>query len=216
MIERDLTLAAETGCAYHVCHISTKESVALIREAKRSGVNVTAETAPHYLTLTDTDLRDEGRFKMNPPLRSSTDRDALLAGVCDGTIDMLATDHAPHSAEEKAGGLEKSLNGIVGLDTAFPVLYTELVRPGVLTLAQLIDLMHTNPAKRFGIGAPLEEGATADFTVFDLDAEETIQPEHFLSMGKSSPFAGRSVFGTCLLTICGGKIAWQAEGGASR
>ena len=149
-------------------------------------------------------------------MRGEEDRQALIAGILDGTVDMIATDHAPHSAEEKAGGLEKSLNGIVGLETAFPVLYTELVRPGVLTLAQLIDLMHTNPAKRFGIGAPLEEGATADFTVFDLDAEETIQPEHFLSMGKSSPFAGRSVFGTCLLTICGGKIAWQAEGGASR
>ena len=177
---------------------------------------MTCETAPHYLVFHDGMLQEDGRFKMNPPIRGEEDRQALIAGILDGTVDMIATDHAPHSAEEKAGGLEKSLNGIVGLETAFPVLYTELVRPGVLTLAQLIDLMHTNPAKRFGIGAPLEEGATADFTVFDLDAEETIQPEHFLSMGKSSPFAGRSVFGTCLLTICGGKIAWQAEGGASR
>ena len=215
-VERDLALVQETGCAYHVCHVSTKESVELIRSAKREGLDVTCETAPHYLVFHDGMLQEDGRFKMNPPIRGEEDRQALIAGILDGTVDMIATDHAPHSAEEKAGGLEKSLNGIVGLETAFPVLYTELVRPGVLTLAQLIDLMHTNPAKRFGIGAPLEEGATADFTVFDLDAEETIQPEHFLSMGKSSPFAGRSVFGTCLLTICGGKIAWQAEGGASR
>ena len=215
-IARDVRLAEETGCAYHVCHVSTKESVSIIREAKRRGVNVTCETGPHYLTFTEDDLQEDGRFKMNPPLRSREDRDALIEGLLDGTIDMIVTDHAPHSREEKARGLEKSAMGVVGLETAFPVLYTELVRPGVLTLAQLIDLMHTNPAKRFGIGAPLEEGATADFTVFDLDAEETIQPEHFLSMGKSSPFAGRSVFGTCLLTICGGKIAWQAEGGASR
>ena len=215
-MERDLELVRDTGCRYHVCHLSTKESVALIRDAKAQGLPVTCETGPHYLVLTDEELLDEGRFKMNPPIRSAADRNALLEGLLDGTVDCIATDHAPHSAEEKSKGLRGSLNGIVGLETAFPVLYTELVRPGVLTLAQLIDLMHTNPAKRFGIGAPLEEGATADFTVFDVDAEETIQPEHFLSMGKSSPFAGRSVFGTCLLTICGGKIAWQAEGGASR
>lgn len=210
-VERDLALVQETGCAYHVCHVSTKESVELIRSAKREGLDVTCETAPHYLVFHDGMLQEDGRFKMNPPIRGEEDRQALIAGILDGTVDMIATDHAPHSAEEKAGGLEKSLNGIVGLETAFPVLYTELVRPGVLTLAQLIDLMHTNPAKRFGIGAPLEEGATADFTVFDLDAEETIQPEHFLSMGKSSPFAGRSVFGTCLLTICGGKIDQPGE-----
>lgn len=212
-VERDLKLVEETGCAYHVCHVSTKESVELIRQAKARGLDVTCETAPHYLVFNDTMLQEEGRFKMNPPIRSEADRQALLAGIQDGTVDMIATDHAPHAPEEKAGGLEKSLNGIVGLETAFPVLYTHLVRPGVLSLETLIDLMHTNPARRFGIGAPLEEGAPADLTVFDLDAQYTIRPEDFLSQGKSSPFAGERVFGKCLLTLSGGEIAWQAEGG---
>lgn len=212
-VERDLKLVEETGCAYHVCHVSTKESVELIRQAKARGLDVTCETAPHYLVFNDTMLQEEGRFKMNPPIRSEADRQALLAGIQDGTVDMIATDHAPHAPEEKAGGLEKSLNGIVGLETAFPVLYTHLVRPGILSLETLIDLMHTNPARRFGIGAPLEEGAPADLTVFDLDAQYTILPEDFLSQGKSSPFAGERVFGKCLLTLSGGEIAWQAEGG---
>lgn len=212
-VERDLKLVEETGCAYHVCHVSTKESVELIRQAKARGLDVTCETAPHYLVFNDTMLQEEGRFKMNPPIRSEDDRQALLAGIQDGTVDMIATDHAPHAPEEKAGGLEKSLNGIVGLETAFPVLYTHLVRPGILSLETLIDLMHTNPARRFGIGAPLEEGAPADLTVFDLDAQYTIRPEDFLSQGKSSPFAGERVFGKCLLTLSGGEIAWQAEGG---
>ena len=212
-VERDLKLVEETGCAYHVCHVSTKESVELIRQAKARGLDVTCETAPHYLVFNDTMLQEEGRFKMNPPIRSEADRQALLAGIQDGTVDMIATDHAPHAPEEKAGGLEKSLNGIVGLETAFPVLYTQLVRPGILSLETLIDLMHTNPARRFGIGAPLEEGAPADLTVFDLDAQYTIRPEDFLSQGKSSPFAGERVFGKCLLTLSGGEIAWQAEGG---
>lgn len=212
-VERDLKLVEETGCAYHVCHVSTKESVELIRQAKARGLDVTCETAPHYLVFNDTMLQEEGRFKMNPPIRSEDDRQALLAGIQDGTVDMIATDHAPHAPEEKAGGLEKSLNGIVGLETAFPVLYTHLVRPGILFLETLIDLMHTNPARRFGIGAPLEEGAPADLTVFDLDAQYTIRPEDFLSQGKSSPFAGERVFGKCLLTLSGGEIAWQAEGG---
>lgn len=212
-VERDLKLVEETGCAYHVCHVSTKESVELIRQAKARGLDVTCETAPHYLVFNDTMLQEEGRFKMNPPIRSEADRQALLAGIQDGTVDMIATDHAPHAPEEKAGGLEKSLNGIVGLETAFPVLYTHLVRPGILSLETLIDLMHTNPARRFGIGAPLEEGAPADLTVFDLDAQYTIRPEDFLSRGKSSPFAGERVFGKCLLTLSGGEIAWQAEGG---
>ena len=212
-VERDLELVEETGCAYHVCHVSTKESVELIRQAKARGLDVTCETAPHYLVFNDTMLQEEGRFKMNPPIRSEADRQALLAGIQDGTVDMIATDHAPHAPEEKAGGLEKSLNGIVGLETAFPVLYTHLVRPGILSLETLIDLMHTNPARRFGIGAPLEEGAPADLTVFDLDAQYTIRPEDFLSQGKSSPFAGERVFGKCLLTLSGGEIAWQAEGG---
>ena len=212
-VERDLKLVEETGCAYHVCHVSTKESVELIRQAKARGLDVTCETAPHYLVFNDTMLQEEGRFKMNPPIRSEADRQALLAGIQDGTVDMIATDHAPHAPEEKAGGLEKSLNGIVGLETAFPVLYTHLVRPGILSLETLIDLMHTNPARRFGIGAPLEEGAPADLTVFDLDAQYTIRPEDFLSQGKSSPFAGERVFGKCLLTLSDGEIAWQAEGG---
>ena len=212
-VERDLKWVEETGCAYHVCHVSTKESVELIRQAKARGLDVTCETAPHYLVFNDTMLQEEGRFKMNPPIRSEADRQALLAGIQDGTVDMIATDHAPHAPEEKAGGLEKSLNGIVGLETAFPVLYTHLVRPGILSLETLIDLMHTNPARRFGIGAPLEEGAPADLTVFDLDAQYTILPEDFLSQGKSSPFAGERVFGKCLLTLSDGEIAWQAEGG---
>ena len=212
-VERDLDLVRETGCAYHVCHVSTKETVALIRKAKAEGLDVTCETTPHYLVFNDSMLREEGCFKMNPPIRSEEDRQALIAGILDGTVDMIATDHAPHSAEEKGRGLAHSLFGIVGLETAFPVLYTELVKTGVLTLEQLIDRMVTKPAQRFGIGSALEEGAPADLTVFDLDASYTIQPEDFLSMGKSSPFAGRTVFGKCLLTLSGGEIAWQEEGG---
>lgn len=212
-VERDLELVRETGCAYHVCHVSTKETVALIRKAKAEGLDVTCETTPHYLVFNDSMLQEEGCFKMNPPIRSEEDRQALIAGILDGTVDMIATDHAPHSAEEKGRGLAHSLFGIVGLETAFPVLYTELVKPGVLTLEQLIDRMVTNPARRFGIGSALEEGAPADLTVFDLDASYTIQPEDFLSMGKSSPFTGRTVFGKCLLTLSGGEIAWQEEGG---
>ena len=212
-VERDLALVEETGCAYHVCHVSTKETVELIRQAKAKGLDVTCETAPHYLVFNDTMLQEEGRFKMNPPIRSEEDRQALLTGILDGTVDMIATDHAPHSAEEKSGGLEKSLNGIVGLETAFPVLYTELVRPGILTLDKLIQLMHTNPAQRFGLNGGLEVGAPADLTVFDLDTSYVVDPAEFQSMGKSSPFTGRTVFGKCLLTISNGTIAWQAEGG---
>ena len=208
-IARDLKLAEETGCAYHVCHISTKESVALIREAKARGVNVTCETGPHYLTLDDSCLEDDGRFKMNPPLRSPEDREALLEGLRDGTIDMIATDHAPHSAEEKAGGLRKSLNGIVGIETAFPVLYTKLVLPGILSLPRLIELLHLNPCRRFGIGTPLAVGEKANFTVFDLGTEYEISPDEFLSLGKATPFAGWQVRGRCLLTVCGGEIAWK-------
>ena len=210
-IARDLKLAEETGCAYHVCHISTKESVALIREAKARGVNVTCETGPHYLTLDDGYLEDDGRFKMNPPLRSPEDRETLLEGLRDGTIDMIATDHAPHSAEEKAGGLRKSLNGIVGIETAFPVLYTKLVLPGILSLSRLIELLHDNPCRRFGIGTPLAVGEKANFTVFDLGTEYKINPDEFLSLGKATPFAGWQVRGRCLLTVCGGEIAWKDE-----
>lgn len=209
-IERDLHLAAKTGCAYHVCHISTKESVALIREAKKAGVDVTCETGPHYLLLTDADLCEDGRFKMNPPLRSAADRDALLEGICDGTIDMIATDHAPHSAEEKGRGLEKSLMGIVGLETAFPLLYTYLVKKNVISLARLVELMHTSPCKRFGIGGDIAVGRSADCTVFDLNAAYTIDPSDFLSGGKSTPFTGWEVYGKCMYTFCGGKLVYHA------
>lgn len=212
-VERDLELVRETGCAYHVCHVSTKETVELIRRAKAEGLDVSCETAPHYLVFNDSMLQEDGRFKMNPPIRGEEDRQALIAGLLDGTVDMIATDHAPHAREEKDKGLEKSLFGIVGLETAFPVLYTHLVKPGILSLDKLVELLHTNPAKRFGIGAPLEEGAAADFTVFDLEDRYTVDPADFLSMGKSSPFAGQEVFGRCLLTVAGGEIAWELEGG---
>lgn len=212
-VERDLELVRETGCAYHVCHVSTKETVELIRQAKREGLDVSCETAPHYLVFNDSMLQEDGRFKMNPPIRSEADRQALIAGLLDGTVDMIATDHAPHAQEEKDKGLEKSFFGIVGLETAFPVLYTNLVKPGILTLDKLVELLHTNPAKRFGIGVPLEEGAVADFTVFDLADSYTVDPADFLSMGKSSPFTGQQVFGRCLLTVAGGEIAWELEGG---
>ena len=208
-IARDLELVRETGCAYHVCHISTKESVELIRKAKADGLNVTCETGPHYLLLCDADLQEDGRFKMNPPLRSAEDRAALLEGICDGTIDMIATDHAPHSAEEKGKGLEKSAMGIVGLETAFPLLYTYLVEgQKLLTLPQLVRLMHDNPAARFGIGSPLEVGQPADLTVFDLNTVSEIDPETFLSMGHSTPFTGWKVQGRCKLTMVGGDVVW--------
>ena len=210
-IERDLKLADETKCAYHVCHVSTKESVALIRAAKKSGVNVTCETAPHYLTLCEDDLQEHGRFKMNPPLRAAADRDALLEGLCDGTIDMIATDHAPHSAEEKARGLQDSPMGVVGLETAFPVLYTELVRRGVITLKRLIELMAFSPARRFGFERSLDTGAAADFTIFDLRRQYTIDPATFLSMGRATPFEGCAVYGECQMTVHNGQIVWQRD-----
>ena len=211
---REIVLASSVGGRVHICHVSTKESVELIRKAKAEGLDVTCETGPHYLVMNDSMLQEDGRFKMNPPIRSEEDRRALLAGLLDGTVDMIATDHAPHSAEEKSRGLEKSLFGVVGLETAFPVLYTELVKTGVLTLDRLIDAMVTRPARRFGIGTPaLKEGAPADLTVFDLNESYKIDPADFLSMGRATPFAGRTVFGKCLLTLCGGEIAWQAEGG---
>ena len=203
-IERDLRLAEETGCAYHVCHISTKESVSLIRDAKRRGVNVTCETAPHYLVMDDGDLQEDGRFKMNPPLRGAEDRYALIEGLRDGTIDMIATDHAPHSAEEKAKGLAGSAFGIVGLETAFPVMYTKLVKTGVITLDKLIELLAINPRKRFGI----PQGT--DFTVWDLNAADTVDPDKFLTKGRATPFAGMELNGTCILTVCDGKIVYQA------
>jgi len=204
-IERDLRLAEETGCAYHVCHISTKESVELIRQAKARGVDVTSETAPHYLVLCDEDMQEDGRFKMNPPLRSREDKQALIEGIKDGTIDMIATDHAPHSAEEKGRGLEKSLMGVVGLETAFPVLYTELVTKNIITLDRLVELMSFKPKERFGIDT------NNDFAVFDISEAYKIDPEDFLSMGRATPFAGREVFGRCLLTVHNGKVVYKAE-----
>ena len=208
-IARDLELVKETGCKYHVCHISTKESVALIRQAKAEGLDVTCETAPHYLTMNDSMLQEDGRFKMNPPIRGEQDRQALIAGLLDGTVDMIATDHAPHSAEEKGKGLAGSLMGVVGLETAFPVLYTELVMPGILPLEKLIALMHTNPRKRFLVGTPLEEGQPASLTVYDLSKNYTIDPEVFLTKGRATPFADKEVFGECELTMYQGRIVWE-------
>ena len=202
-IARDVELAYETGCKYHVCHVSTKESVEIIRKAKAVGVDVTCETAPHYLVLCDSDLQDLGRFKMNPPLRDARDRDALIEGVIDGTIDMIATDHAPHSAQEKSKGLKGSLMGVVGLETAFPVLYTELVKKGVISLEKLVRLLTVNPRKRFGL--PLAEG----LSVWDLDAEYDIDPGEFLTMGRATPFEGRRVFGRCVMTVLDGKIVYR-------
>ena len=210
-IARDLRLAEETGCAYHVCHVSTKESVALIRAAKRRGVDVTCETAPHYLTFTDEDLQEDGRFKMNPPLRAREDRDALIEGLLDGTIDMLVTDHAPHSREEKARGLEKSAMGVVGLETSFAASYTALVQTGILPLEKLVDLMHGAPMRRFGCGTELAEGQPADLTAFDLTKTYTVDPETFLTMGRATPFAGRALTGVCKLTMIGGEPVWKEE-----
>ena len=210
-IARDLRLAEQTGCAYHVCHVSTKESVALIRAAKRRGVDVTCETAPHYLTFTDEDLQEDGRFKMNPPLRAREDRDALIEGLLDGTIDMLVTDHAPHSREEKARGLEKSAMGVVGLETSFAASYTALVQTGILPLEKLVDLMHGAPMHRFGCGTELAEGQPADLTAFDLTKTYTVDPETFLTMGRATPFAGCALTGVCKLTMIGGEPVWKEE-----
>ena len=202
-IERDLRLARETGCQYHVCHISCKESVELIRRAKADGVDVTCETAPHYLVFNDSDLQESGNFKMNPPIRGEEDRQALIAGICDGTIDMIATDHAPHSAEEKTRGLKDSLMGVVGLETAFPVLYTGLVKTGIIPLEKLIELMAINPRRRFGLPE------TEDVCIYDLQSEYTVDPREFKSKGKSTPFDGMTVTGRNLLTVCGGKVVWN-------
>ncbi len=202
-IARDLKLVEETGCKYHVCHISTKESVELIRQAKKRGVDVTCETGPHYLVMDDSNLQEDGRFKMNPPLRSREDRLALVEGIIDGTIDMIATDHAPHSAEEKSKGLSGSAFGVVGIETAFSVLYTHLVEKGIISLEKLIELLAVNPRKRFNI--PMGE----DFTVWDLEQEFTVDPDTFLSKGKATPFAGWKLKGQCMLTICDGKIVYK-------
>ena len=202
-VKRDIRLAKETGVAYHVCHISAKETVEAIRKAKAEGVNITCETGPHYLIMDDSMLKEEGRFKMNPPLRSAADREALIEGIKDGTIDMIATDHAPHSAEEKSKGLAGSAFGIVGIETAFPWLYTELVKNGVITLRKLIELMAINPRKRFGI--PMGN----DFSVWDLSKEYTVDPEQFLSKGRATPLAGEKLFGENLLTVKDGQIIYK-------
>ena len=207
-IKRDLDMLSELGnvCAYHVCHVSTKESVSVIREAKRRGVNVTAETAPHYILLDDTMLEEDGRFKMNPPLRSPEDRRAILEGVLDGTLDFIATDHAPHTAEEKSRGLSGSMMGVVGIETAFPILYTELVMTGILPLERLVGMMSEGPRARFGVDAD------PGYTVFEVSESYKIDPRDFLSMGKSTPFAGREVYGKCLLTLLDGKVAYSSLG----
>lgn len=209
-VKRDIELVEQTGCQYHVCHVSTKESVELVRAAKAKGLPVSCETGPHYLVLCDEQLQEEGRWKMNPPIRSAADRDALVAGLQDGTIEVIATDHAPHSAEEKGRGLERSAMGIVGLECAFGVLYTHLVEKGLLSLETLIDRMATNPGRLFGLGGVIETGAPADFTVLDLETEYEIDPETFLSKGRATPFAGWRVKGRAAMTVVGGKCVYEA------
>ena len=203
-IARDLELAAETGCSYHVCHISTKESVDIIRQAKKAGLDVTCETGPHYLTLDDSCLQEDGRFKMNPPIRDKSDREALVEGLLDGTIDCIATDHAPHSAEEKSRGLEKSAMGVVGIETAFPVLWTYLVKPGIVPLDTVLKALTVNPAKRFGL--PLD-----GWSVWDLNEAYVVDPKDFVSMGKASPFTGMEVHGKNLMTVLNGKVVWKCD-----
>ncbi len=200
-IERDIALAKKTGCSYHVCHISTKESVALIRNAKKEGVDITCETGPHYLVLDDGMLKEDGRFKMNPPLRSESDREALIEGIIDGTIDMIATDHAPHSAEEKSKGLAGSAFGIVGLETSFPVMYTHFVRTGIISAERLIELMCVNPRKRFNI--PI-----SGYSVWNLNEKFEVNPDEFLSMGRATPFSGMTLYGVNYMTVYGEKVVY--------
>jgi dihydroorotase len=209
-VERDIRLVEKVKVKYHVCHVSAKESVALIREAKKRGVDITAETGPHYLVFDDSMLKEEGGYKMNPPIRAKEDRLALIEGIKDGTLDMIATDHAPHSKEEKSKGL-KSLNGIVGLETAFPVIYTELVKGGEITLEKAIEIMSVNPSKRFGVENGIEEGKKANLAVFDLDEEYVIDPDNFKSMGKSQPFTGKKVYGKCLMNFVEGKQVFKLK-----
>ena len=208
-VERDIELVAEAGCRYHVCHISTKETVELIRQAKARGLKVTCETGPHYLTMCDMDIKEEGRFKMNPPIRSAEDRDALITGLQDGTIDVVATDHAPHTAEEKSRGLERSAMGVVGIETSFAVIYTKLVKAGVISLEKAVDVLAEAPRKIFGLGGGLQEGEAADITVFDLEKQFTVDPSAFLSKGRSTPFEGWQLQGECCLTLVDGRVAYE-------
>ena len=208
-IKRDIELVEKSGCQYHVCHVSAKESVEAIRQAKQKGLPVTCETGPHYLTLTDMDIEEHGRFKMNPPIRAKEDRDALIEGIKDGTIDMIITDHAPHSEEEKSRGLEKSAMGVVGLEVAFPVLYTNLVKKNIITLEKLVELMNVNPRKIFGIGTEIKVGQKADLTIYDLEENYNIDSSKFVSMGKATPFDGNNVYGKCKMTIVSGKIVYN-------
>ena len=208
-IARDIKLLEKTHSKHHVCHISTKDSVNLIREAKKNNLDITCETAPHYLVLTKDDAEDDGAYKMNPPLRLKEDKDALIRGIIDGTIDIIATDHAPHSTEEKSLGFEKSLNGIVGLETSFPILYTNLVKKNIISLEKLIQLMHDNPKKRFKIGTDIKIGEKANLTVFDLNNKYIIDSNKFLSKGRSSPFNNMEVYGKCKMTMYNGKIVWE-------
>ena len=215
-IERDAALAAETGCKYHVCHMSTRESADIIKKAKASGCDISCETAPHYLTLCEDDVQDDGRFRMNPPLHSAADKEALIEALADGTIDMIATDHAPHTAGEKSRGFAGSAMGIIGLETAFPVLYTRLVRTGRIRLERLVEAMAEAPRKRFNLdkgkkAAGVRVGDAADLAVFDISHEFTIDPEEFRSKGRSTPFAGWKVYGRCLLTFCRGRKVWSYE-----
>lgn len=210
-IARDVKLAEETGCRYHVCHISTKESVAIIREGQKRGIQVTCETAPHYLALTEDDLQEDGRFKMNPPLRTQEDRAALIEGIKDGTIAVIATDHAPHTIAQKSKGLKGSAMGVTGLETAFPIVYTTLVHTGLISIEKMIELMCDNPRRIFHLGGALKEGEKADLAVFDLTTPYRIDSTTFLSKGHSTPFDGKQVYGRCLLTLFRGKAVWQEE-----
>lgn len=208
-IERDIELAREAGCRYHVCHISTKESVELIRQAKAEGVKITCETAPHYLTMCDMDLQEDGRFKMNPPIRSAEDRDALIAGVQDGTIDVIATDHAPHTTEEKSRGLEFSAMGVVGLETSFAVIYTKLVRAGIISLEKAVEIMSAAPRRIFGIGGGLAVGERADIAIFDLNEKWSVNPAEFKTMGRATPFEGWQLQGRCRMTLVDGEVVYK-------
>ncbi|MBE6729166.1 MAG: dihydroorotase [Ruminococcaceae bacterium] len=208
-IKRDIELLKKSGCKYHVCHVSAKESVELIRKAKAEGVDITCETGPHYLTLNDEMIENDGRFKMNPPIRSEEDRLALIEGIKDGTIDMIATDHAPHSAEEKSSGLKDSLMGVVGLETAFAVLYTELVKKDVISLKKLTELLTFNAGRRFNLNVGIREGEPANITVFDLNEEYAVNPDEFLSKGRATPFKDKKVYGRCKLTVSNGKIVYN-------